>query len=280
MQFVEGPIWVRGELWFSDLMGNRLYAVGRDDVVRVLLERSGGEPSAPPSAYPGSNGGVVDRDGAVLLAQHGARRIGRVAPDMTVRPYIERDAQGRRLNSPNDLALSPDGALWFTDPPFGLAGGDQDSAKEIPYNGVYRWKDGVLVAAITDLPKPNGLAFSPDGRRLYVSNSGPEMYINIYDVASDGSVTLQGRLITFTDENPSEVPDGMKVDSAGNIWASGPGGIRIITPEGRVMGQIRTDDEAQANIVWGGADYHTAYITAATRVYRLALRVQGSPPLY
>lgn len=280
MQFVEGPIWAHGELWFSDLMGNRLYAVGANDQVRVLLERSGGEPSAPPSAYPGSNGGVVDRDSSVLLAQHGARRVARVGADMSVSAVIERDSQGRRLNSPNDLAFSPDGALWFTDPPFGLAGGDQDPGKEIPYNGVYRWKDGVLVAAITDLPKPNGLAFSPDGRQLYVSNSGPEMFINIYDVAADGGVTLAGRLITFTDANPTEVPDGMKVDSSGNIWASGPGGIRIITPTGVVLGQIRTGDEAQANLVWGGADFRTAYIAAATRVYRLQLNVQGQRPLY
>lgn len=273
--FVEGPVWVNGEIWFSDLMANKLYAVGADGATRLLLDNSGGASGAPHSDYPGSNGAVVDRDGSVLMAQHAARRIVRITRDLSMTPVIERDAQGRRLNSPNDMVFAPDGALWFTDPAFGLAGYDQSPAKEIPYNGVYRWQGGQLTAVITDLPNPNGIALSPDGSRLYVSNSGPDMFVNVYEVRADGSVGQGRRLISYPGPRPGDVPDGMKVDSLGNIWSSGPGGIRIISPQGTVLGQIRTPDLAQANLAWGGADGRTAYITASGNVYRLRLAVPG-----
>ena len=273
--FVEGPVWAYGEIWFSDLVGNTLYAVGSDGATRVLLENSGGVTDEPHSDYTGSNGAVVDRDGSVLMAQHAARRIVRITRDMTVTPVVERDAQGRRLNSPNDMVFAPDGALWFTDPAFGLAGFDASPAKEIPYNGVYRWKDGQITAVSVDLPNPNGIALSPDGRQLYVSNSGPDMFVNVYDVAPNGSVGAGRRLISYPGPQPGDVPDGLKVDSLGNIWTSGPGGIRIITPQGRVLGQIRTPDMAQANIAWGGADGRTAFITATSNVYRLRLAAPG-----
>ena len=277
--FVEGPVWTNGELWFSDLAGNKLYAVKTGSAPRLLLENSGGASGEPHSDYPGSNGAVVDRDGSVLMAQHAARRIVRITPDLTITPVVERDAQGRRLNSPNDMVFAPDGALWFTDPPFGLAGYSESPLKEIPYSGVYRWDDGEITPAIIDLPNPNGIAFSPDGRQLYVSNSGPEMFINVYDVRPNGEVANGRRLISFPGPGTSDVPDGMKVDSLGNIWASGPGGIRIITPLGRVLGQLKTPDLAQANLVWGGGDRRTAYITASSRVYRVQLLVPGLVPL-
>lgn len=273
--FVEGPVWAYGEIWFSDLMANKLYAVGADGATRLLLNNSGGANGAPHSDYPGSNGAVVDRDGTVLMAQHAARRIVRITRDLVITPIIERDAQGRRLNSPNDMVLAPDGALWFTDPAFGLAGYDASPAKEIPYNGVYRWKEGRLSAVIVDLPNPNGIALSPDGRQLYVSNSGPDMFVNVYDVSSDGSVSPARRLISYPGPRPGDVPDGMKVDSLGNIWSSGPGGIRIISPHGTVLGQIKTPDVAQANIAWGGPDGRMAYITASGNVYRIRLALPG-----
>jgi gluconolactonase len=274
-EFVEGPVWAFGEIWFSDLVANKLYAVGTDGATRLLLDNSGGATTAPHSDYPGSNGAVVEPGGTVLMAQHAARRIVRITRDMTITPVVERDGQGRRLNSPNDMVFAPDGALWFTDPAFGLAGFDESPDKEIPYNGVYRWKDGQVTAVITDLPNPNGIALSPDGRQLYVSNSGPDMFVNIYDLAPDGSVGAPRRLISYPGPRPGDVPDGMKVDSLGNIWTSGPGGIRIISPQGTVLGQITTPDLAQANLAWGGADGRTAYITASGNVYRLRLAVPG-----
>jgi gluconolactonase len=280
--FTEGPAWVNGEIWFSDLRGNTFHAIAADGTARTLMEKSGGKDTIPPGSYQGSNGLVVDKDGTVLLTQHGARRIVRINPaDMSVTPFLER-VDGKRLNSPNDMVFSSDGALWITDPPYGLTAPnfDSDPAKEQPYNAVYRYKDGVAKAVITDLPRPNGIGFSPDGKTLYVSNCEPDMFIMAYDVAADGTVSNGRKFIEFPGPNPVDVPDGLKVDSAGNVWASGPGGIRIITPEGKVIGQLKSGDEAQANLAWGGPDWKTAYITAAGNIYKLQLAIPGQKPLY
>lgn len=277
--FVEGPLWVGGELRFSDLTGNKLYALGADGKTRLLLDKSGGLQNPPAGAFIGSNGSVVGPDGAVLMTQHGARRIVRVADDMTLTPFIER-YEGKRLNSPNDMVYGPDGALWITDPPYGLAGQDQDPAKEVSFNAVYRYADGKLTAVITDVPRPNGIGFSPDGKTLYISNCEPEMFVNAYDVSPQGVVSNGRRFISYPGPNPIDVPDGLKIDSAGNVWTSGPGGIRIISPAGKVLGQLKTTDRAQANIAWGGPDLKTAYIMGAGNVYRLKLAIPGQKPLY
>jgi len=278
--FLEGPLWYNGELWFSDLTGNKLYALGDGGEVRLLMDKSGGKPEIPPGSYQGSNGLAVDKDGSVLMAQHGLRRIARVSPDMKVTSFVERNGEGKHLNSPNDMMFSPDGSLWFTDPPLGLLGQDKDPAKEAPYNAVYRYKDGQVTAKITDLTRPNGIAFSPDGARLYVSNSAPEMFLNVYDVGPDGAVSNGRRFISYPGPLPDDVPDGLKVDSQGNVWSSGPGGIRIISPAGKVLGQIKTPDKAQANLAWGGPDWRTVYITATGNVYRIKTAVAGLRPLY
>ena len=279
-QFTEGPLWYKNELWFSDLTGNKLHALGADGTVRLLMDKSGGKDTVPPDSFQGSNGAVVDKDGTVLMTQHGARRIVRISEDMTVTPFIEKNGEGQRLNSPNDMVFAPDGALWITDPPYGMLGQDQDPAKEATYNAVYRYKDGKITAVITDLPRPNGIGFSPDGKKLYISNCEPEMFINVYDVNPDGTVANGKRFISFPGPNPIDVPDGLKIDSAGNVWASGPGGIRIINPEGKVLGQLKSPDRAQANLVWGGPDLKTAYIMAAGSVYKLQLAIPGQQPLY
>jgi gluconolactonase len=278
--FTEGPLWYKGELWFSDLTGNKLHAVGADGVVRLLMDKSGGKDEIPPGSFQGSNGAVVDKDGSVLMTQHGARRIVRIAEDMTVTPFIEKNGDGDRLNSPNDQVFAPDGALWFTDPPYGLLGQDKDPAKEAKYNAVYRYKDGKVTAVIKDIPRPNGIGFSPDGKKLYIANCEPEMFVNVYDVNPDGTVANGKRFISYPAPNPIDVPDGLKVDSAGNVWTSGPGGIRIINPEGKVLGQLKSPDRAQANLVWGGPDLKTAYIMAAGSVYKLAMAIPGEKPLY
>jgi gluconolactonase len=279
--FVEGPLWRNGELWFSDLLGNTVNAIGADGKARVLMQKAGGLDTFPPGAYQGSNGMAVDQDGSVLLAQHGVRRIARLNDQFQATPVIER-FEGKRLNSPNDLTFHPDGSLWFTDPPYGLVGQDKDPAKEIPFNGVYRWSNGQLQAVVRDLPRPNGLAFSPDGKVLYVANSGPEMFIMRYDVGANGQATNGRRFADFPQSGGQpapDVPDGLKVDAQGNVWATGPGGIRIINPEGRQLGQIRLPEVA-ANLAFGGPDLKTLYITASTNVYRLPSLVAGARPLY
>jgi gluconolactonase len=172
-----------------------------------------------------------------------------------------------------------DGALWFTDPPFGLSGMDKDPAKEQPFNGVYRYADGKLTAVITDLTLPNGIAFSPDGKTLYVSNYGPTRSVHAYDVGANGKVSNDRVLIAYgPEETRAGGPDGLKVDSAGNLWTTGPGGLRIVSPQGKVLGQIVLPEVA-ANI--GFADGgHSAYLTASTSIYRLAVATPGTMPLY
>lgn len=277
--FTEGPVWVGDRIRFSDLTGNKLYEITPDGEKKLLLDKSGGLDTPAPNSFQGSNGSVVDKDGTVLMTQHGMRRVVRVDDQMKVTPVIEK-IDGKRLNSPNDIIFAADGSLWITDPPYGLIGQDKDKAKEAKYNAVYRYKDGVGKAVITDLPRPNGIGFSPDGKKLYVSNSEPKMFINVYDVNADGTVANGKTFIAFPGPNPVDVPDGLKVDSQGNVWASGPGGIRIISPQGKVLGQLKSPDRAQANLAWGGNDWKTAYIMGAGSVYKLKLAIPGEKPLY
>lgn len=278
-RFVEGPLWVGDRLRFSDLMDNKLYELVDGGEAKLIMDKSGGLDVMAPDSFQGSNGAVVDKDGSILMTQHGARRIVRLDDQMQVSVYLDK-ADGKRLNSPNDLAFTPDGALWFTDPPYGLVGQDKDAAKEQPINAVWRHAGGKTTAVITDLPRPNGIGFSGDGKKLYISNSEPEMFVNVYDVNADGTVSNGRRFITFPGPNPVDVPDGLKVDSAGNVWASGPGGIRIISADGKVLGQIKTPDRAQANMTWGGADMKTLFIMAAGNVYKMRTEVAGPTPLY
>ena len=280
--FTEGPLWVNGELWFSDLTGNTLHAIGADGKDRVLIEHAGGKDATPPGSFQGSNGMVVDKDGTVLMNRHGARDIVRVdTKTLAVTPFLSKNDQGKQFNSPNDLIFAPDGSLWITDPPYGLLGQDKDPAKEAKFDAVYRVKDGKVTAVITDMTRPNGIGFSPDGKKLYVSNCEPDMYVRVYDVDLEKGTVSNGKtFIEYPKPNPTDVPDGLKVDSAGNVWTSGPGGIRIISPEGKVLGQLKTPDRAQANLAWGGPDQKTAYIMGAGNVYRLKLAIAGEKPLY
>jgi gluconolactonase len=283
--FTEGPMWHQGALWFSDLQGNKMYSLSQDGKLRLMLDKAGGLDSFPAGAYGGSNAMVADRDGSVLMMQHGLRRIVRLDAKLAVTPFLT-GYEGKQFNSPNDLVFSPDGALYFTDPPYGLfnpatpnADVDKDPRRAIAFNGVYRSKDGKLTAVITDLPRPNGLAFSPDGKLLYVANSeNPSAYYR-YDVKPDGSLGTRQLFADLTKQTGAGVPDGLKVDSHGNVWASGQGGFRIYSPKGEVLGQIILPEVA-ANLAWGGPDGSTAYFTASTGVYRLTLKIPGNLPLY
>ncbi len=275
--FNEGPMWREGRLWFSDLVGNKMYAVSPDGKVELLIDHAGGLDNAAPGFYRGSNAMATDKDGSVLMCQHTLRRIARVDASLRVTNFLDK-WNGKRFNSPNDLVFAPDGSLWFTDPPFGLDKKAQDPAKEIPFSGVFRYANGKVTAVIKDLPLPNGIGFSPDGRFLYISNTGPKMFVNRYEVKAGGTLGKPTVFIAYPDMPNNEVPDGLKLDSAGNLWTTGPGGIRIITPEGKVLGQIKLPEVA-ANLAWGG-DGHTLYIAATSSIYRVNTIVKGEMPLY
>ena len=276
--FTEGPMWRQGKLWFSDVQKDQLLTVTPDGKVTVLLNNSGGYHNPPAGANIGSNAMVTDKDGSVLLTQMGARRIVRLDARNGIHPFLS-DYHGKRLNSPNDLVFARDGSLWFTDPPFGLFNGmDKDPAKQLPFNGVFRYAHGKLDAVITDMTLPNGIGFSPDGKTLYVSNYGPDMYVRAYSVGPNGKLSHPRTLIHYPANSGDGGPDGLKVDMAGNLWSSGPGGIRIITPKGKVLGQIKLPEVA-ANIAFAD-DSHTVYITGSTSIYRLHSKVAGELPLY
>ena len=276
--FTEGPMWRQGRLWFSDVQRDQLLAVSPAGKVEILKANSGGHPNPPAGANIGSNAMVTDKNGSVLLAQMGARRIVRLDAKLGVHPFLS-DYKGKRLNSPNDLVFARDGSLWFTDPPFGLFNGmDKDPAKELSFNGVFRYAHGKLTAVITDMTLPNGIGFSPDGKTLYVSNYGPDMYVRAYKVGANGTLSAPRTLIHYPAGSGDGGPDGLKVDLAGNLWTSGPGGIRIVTPQGKVLGQIKLPEVA-ANIAFAG-DGHTVYITGSTSIYRLHSKVAGELPLY
>jgi gluconolactonase len=276
-QFNEGPMWREGRLWFSDLVGNKMYAVSPDGKVELLIDHAGGLDNAAPGFYRGSNAMATDKDGSVLMCQHSLRRIARVDASLHVTSFLDK-WDGKRFSSPNDLVFAPDGSLWFTDPPFGLDKKAQDPAKEIPFSGVFRYAHGKVTAVIKDLPLPNGIGFSPDGKFLYISNTGPKMFVNRYEVKAGGTLGKPTVFISYPDTPNNEVPDGLKLDSAGNLWTTGPGGIRIITPQGKVLGQIKLPEVA-ANLAWGG-DGHTLYIAATSSIYRLNTIVKGEMPLY
>ena len=273
--FTEGPMWRDGRLWFSDVSGDKMRAVTPDGQVEELISNSGGLPNPPAGASIGSNAMVPAPDGTVLMAQMVARRIVKVGKDNSIRPFLS-DYDGKRLNSPNDLVYDKSGALWFTDPPFGLFNGmDKDPAKELPYNAVFRYAKGKLTPVITDMTLPNGIGFSPDFKTLYVGNYGPQMYVRAYSVKPEGSLSAPRNLIQLSGRGGV---DGLKVDTAGNIWLTSPGGIRIFTSQGKLLGQIKLPETA-ANLAFAG-DGHTVYITGSTSIYRLRSKVKGMLPLH
>jgi gluconolactonase len=279
--FTEGPVW-RPELkalWFSDVVGNVLRQWSPGGEVKVLIEKAGGDPgNVPPGGFIGCNGDIADKDGYVLLCQHTGRRIVRVGKDLQMTPLVER-YQGKRFNSPNDLVYRSDGALYFTDPPYGLAKQDEDPAKELKFNGVFRLKDGKVDVIIKDLTRPNGIAFSPDQKTFYIANSDEKHKVWMrYDVAENGTVSNGKVFFDVTAEKEDGLPDGMKVDSQGNVYGSGPGGLWVFSPDGKHLGTIKPP-ETPANCNWGD-DGKSLYITARTGLYRIKLAVAGEQALY
>ena len=279
--FTEGPIWVRSGsyLLFSDLPNNAIMKWSPDGSVSVF--RKGIFPGKYPEGVQiGSNGLTLDKQGRLIAAEHGNRRVSRTEKDGTITVLAER-YEGKRLNSPNDLVCKSNGEIYFTDPPglYRTYPQAPDAPKrELDFAGVFRvTAAGKVQLALKDVPYPNGLAFSPDEKRFYVASSRPEKFWMVYDVEANGNLTNGKKFFDATNIAGDGVPDGMKVDRAGNIYATGPAGIMIFTPEAKVLGTIELP-EIPANLNWGDADAKTLYITARTSLYRLRTNVAGVRP--
>ena len=279
----EGPVWVKdgGFLLFSDVPRNVVLRWKQGEGLREWLKPSGYTAPEPRGGEPGSNGLAIDSDGRLILAQHGDRRIARMdAPIGSPAPRFITLAdrfQGARFNSPNDLALHSNGDLYFTDPPFGLVKQADDPAREIPYQGVFRRAgSGQVTLVARDMTRPNGIAFSPDERRLYVSQSDPAAPVwRVFDVAPDGTVG-EGRLFfdaLALSKSRKGLPDGLKVDVQGNLFATGPGGVLVLSPDGKHLGTILTG-QATGNCAFGD-DGRTLYITADMYLMRVRLMTKG-----
>jgi gluconolactonase len=258
--FTEGPVWdPHGFLYVSDEEKNRLLRVYPDGRMETMLE------IADP------DGSTLDAKGRLVTTASVLRAIIRVAPDGKYKVLADK-YEGKKFNSPNDVVLGPDGALYFTDPTLDLPKGEK---QELAYQGVFRLgMDGAVSLLTTELTQPNGLAFSPDGKRLYIDDT-EKHDIRVYDVGAKG--TLKNGRLFGKEEGSDGVPDGMRVDRKGNVFVTGPGGIWVWDPEGNHLGTILLPETA-ANLNWGDADYRTLYITATTSVYCLKTSTRGFVP--
>lgn len=293
--WTEGPVWTEGGLFFADIPANRILKWTPGRGAETFLQPSGYKgATAYGGPEPGSNGMTLDTRGRITVAGHAQRNVYRfeslkAGTDVTV---LADSYQGKQLNSPNDLVYRSDGSLYFTDPPYGFrTQKDNDPEKQLEMNGVYRipralqQKAGATPARaelqllIADLPRPNGLAFSPDEKYLYVANSEPKKFWMRYQVEKDGSLK-DGKLFydASSDPRPGN-PDGVKVDVQGNLYGAGPGGVWIFSPEGKPLGTILLGEKV-ANLTWAGADRRMLYITASTSVYRVKLMIAGMPLLH
>jgi gluconolactonase len=278
-EFTEGPLWSpEGALLFSSPNTNAIYRWDPRGRVTVFRSKSGYS-STDIGRYhqPGSNGLTFDPDGRLVMCQHGNRRVLRVEPHGNTTVMADR-YDGARLSSPNDVVSRSDGTLFFTDPPFGLPGGFDDPAKELAFSGVFAVRDGGLVLITDELAGPNGLAFSPDERYLYVGNWDPESKV-IMRYALDRDCTVREAVVfaDLTAEPGEDALDGLKVDEVGNVYACGPGGVWIIAPTGERLGLLRLPEDPH-NLAWGEADRRTLYVTALTGVYRIRLSIPGIRP--
>jgi gluconolactonase len=279
-KWVEGPVWSRrgGYLLFSDIPANSVIKWQESKGTSVFLRTSGYTGKALfDGAEPGSNGLAFDSEGRLVLAEHGDRRIARLEKNGKQTTLVDR-FEGKRINSPNDLVFKSNGDLYFTDPPFGLPKSFDDPRKELPFQGVYRLsKDGKLTLLTKEIKAPNGIAFSPDEKKLYVSNADKTNAVWIaFEVKPDGTIE-NGKVIfnatAWTKTKPG-VPDGMKVDREGNIFAAGPGGIHVISPDGKHIGSIETGVPT-GNLAWG-EEGSSLFITSNTDVFRLKLTTKGA----
>ena len=279
--FTEGPVWVRDRdlLLFSDPNHNTIYQYTQSGKLSVFRDKSGYD-AADIADYlqPGSNGLTLDQQGRLTIDEQGRHRVTRLERDGTLTVLAD-SYEGKRLNSPNDLVYKSDGSLYFTDPPFGLPKFFDDPRKELPYSGVFRWKDGRLQLLTAELKGPNGIVFSPDEKYLYVDNWDPAAKtVTRYPVRPDGSIGRGEIFIDLTSQIPGEEAlDGMKMDMQGHLYVSAPGGVWIFDAQGRHLGTI-TAPHPVHNFAWGGRDGRTLYLCARTALYRIDLLQEGIRP--
>jgi len=265
-EFTEGPVWhAEGKfLLFSDIPANQMKKWTAEEGITNFRVPSGK-----------SNGLTYDKQGRLVTCEHANRRVSRTEADGTV-VTIASHYDGKRLNSPNDVVVKSDGSIYFSDPPYGLtADYGVEGEQDLDFQGVYRLSpDGqTLTLLVDDFDRPNGLCFSTDESILYI-NDTERMHIRVFDVQPDGTIA-NGRIFA-EEEGDDGVPDGMKIDTHGNIYLTGPGGIWIFDPSGEHLGVLQTPERA-ANLGWGGDDWSTLFITASTSLYSIQCKVSGIP---
>jgi gluconolactonase len=261
-QFTEGPLWhPEGFLLFSDIPANTIYQWTPNEKPGVFRRPSGN-----------ANGNTLDREGRLITGEHSNRWVSRTEKDGTL-VTLASQYEGKRLNSPNDLVVKSDGSVYFTDPPYGI----KSEQEELGFYGVYRLApDGTLTLLVKDFVRPNGIAFSPDEKKLYVNDS-EKGHIRVFEVKLDGTLE-NGRIFAeLKDPSKSGVPDGMKVDQQGNVYSTGAGGVWVFSPSGNLLGKIEVP-EVSTNLAWGESDYKTLYITAGNSLYRIRLKIPGVQP--
>ena len=288
--FLEGPVWVRkgGYLLFSDIPANVIDKRTSDGKVSVFLKPSGYTGTDPSQAgrtidngratvnLIGSNAVTVDRQGRIVFCAQGDRSVVRIEKDGK-RTVLADRFEGKRLNSPNDLVYKSDGALYFTDPPAGLPKGDDDSKKEIPFDGIFLLKDGKLQVLDKSFLRPNGLAFAPGEKFLYVNDSFKKTIMR-FEVRPDDTLGSGKVFIDMNGDEAPGVPDGMKVDLKGNVYCTGPGGVWIISPNGKHLATIKTPERI-TNLAFGNLDGKMLYLTGRTgELFGINLKVAGIRP--
>ncbi|MED5585179.1 MAG: SMP-30/gluconolactonase/LRE family protein [Verrucomicrobiota bacterium] len=279
--WAEGPVWIKqgkgGYLLFSDIPRNSIMKWQEGIGVSLFMKPSGYTGATPYGNEPGSNGLLLDQKGRLIACEHGDRRLSLLTQAGGKRTLVDNYA-GKRLNSPNDACVKSNGDIYFTDPPYGLPNRYQDERRELDFCGVYRLsKDGELTLLTKEMTRPNGIAFSPDEKTLYVAQSDPKAAIwKTFPVKSDGTLGT-GKLFADATANVGKLPglpDGLKVDQKGNVWATGPGGVSIFTPEGKLLGRISTGEKT-ANCGWGN-DGSVLYLTADMYICRIQTKVKGA----
>jgi sugar lactone lactonase YvrE len=249
--FVEGPVWIDGKgLVFSDIPGNTIYLFGIDSSISVFKNPSGN-----------SNGLTIDKQGNLILCQHGLRQVSRLGADGSFIPLASK-YKGKRLNSPNDIVVAIDGSVFFTDPPYGLG---KDEKSETGFSGIYRvMPTGKLYLLDSTLGHPNGIVISNDQKKLYVDDS-EERIICTWDIINDSTIANKTQIAHM---EPKGSTDGMKLDSEGYLYSTGPGGIWIYSPDGKFLRIIEVPGQ-NTNCAWGDSDRKTLYVTAGNSLYRI-----------